>query len=196
MPLKLVKTKFNNSIFWVNEKESTWSQTSHKIIYLFYYTLYHVYKNCWCSFSLSSLLLQKLAWNSLYIFYVLYIFNKPLYQMCNKKNLPASREHSYRAQLASLASLSAPRARDSIVALRAPEFLNVALRARSCALCIHSSLFLIIWYWSSNQFYNNITDDVNYTFSQSHSISFWSQNSIFQLNYTRYEKTLWYNIIE
>ena len=28
-------------------------------------------------------------------------------------------------------------------------------------------------YWSSNQFYNNITDDVNYTFSQSHSISFW-----------------------
>ena len=38
---------------------------------------------------------------------------------------------------------------------------------------IHSSLFIIIWYWSLNQFYNNITDDVNYTFSQSHSISFW-----------------------
>ena len=38
-----------------------------------------------------------------------------------------------RAQLASLASLSAPRARDSIV----------ALRARSCALRIHLSLFLI-----------------------------------------------------
>ena len=35
------------------------------------------------------------------------------------KNLPASRAHSHRAQLASLASLSAPRARDSIVALRA-----------------------------------------------------------------------------
>ena len=50
----------------------------------------------------------------------------------------------------SLASLSAPRARDSIV----------ALRARSCALCIRLSLFLIIWYWSSNQF-NDIKDDVN-----------------------------------
>ena len=67
-----------------------------------------------------------------------------------------------------LASLSAPRARDSIVALRAPFFLDLALR-------IHLSVFLIIWYWSSNQFYNNITDDVNYTFSQSHSISFWIQ---------------------
>ena len=64
----------------------------------------------------------------------------------NKKNLPASRAHSHRAlraQLASLAGLSAPRARDSIVALRAPFFLDLALRARSCALCIHLSLFLI-----------------------------------------------------
>ena len=52
--------------------------------------------------------------------------------------------HSHRAQLASLASLSAPRARDSIVALRAPFFLDIALRARSCALRIHFSLFLII----------------------------------------------------
>ena len=73
------------------------------------------------------------------------------------KNLPAPRAHSHcalGAQLASLASLSAPRARDSIVALRAPEFLNVALcapffldlalRARSCALRIRLSLFLII----------------------------------------------------
>ena len=70
-----------------------------------------------------------------------------------EKNLPASRAHSHRAQLASLASLSAPRARDSIVALRAPELLNVALRApffldlalraRSCALRIHLNLFLI-----------------------------------------------------
>ena len=50
------------------------------------------------------------------------------------KNLPASRAHSHRAQLASLASLSAPRARDLIV----------ALRARSCALRIHLSLFFII----------------------------------------------------
>ena len=51
------------------------------------------------------------------------------------KNLPASRAHSHRAlcaQLASLASLSAPRARDSIV----------ELRARSCALRIHLSFFL------------------------------------------------------
>ena len=70
------------------------------------------------------------------------------------KNLPALRAHSHRAQLASLASLSAPRARDLVVALRAPEFLNVALRAPffldlalragSCALHIHSSLFIII----------------------------------------------------
>ena len=50
------------------------------------------------------------------------------------KNLPAWWAHSHRAQLASLASLSAPRARDLIV----------ALRARSCALRIHLSLFLII----------------------------------------------------
>ena len=80
----------------------------------------------------------------------------------NKKNLSASWAHSHRAlgaQLASLASLSAPRARDSIVALRAPEysivalrapeflnvalrapfFLDLALRARSCALRIHLS---------------------------------------------------------
>ena len=72
--------------------------------------------------------------------------------------------------------------RSSRFALRAPEFLNVALcapffldlalLARSCALRIHLSLFLIFWYWSWIQFYNNITDDVNYTFSQSHWISF------------------------
>ena len=42
------------------------------------------------------------------------------------------------------ASLSAPRARDSMVALRAPFFMDLALRARSCALRIHLSLFLII----------------------------------------------------
>ena len=70
------------------------------------------------------------------------------------KNLPASRAHSHRTQLASIASVSAPRARDFVTALRAPEFLNVALRApffldlvlraRSCALRIHLSLFLII----------------------------------------------------
>ena len=44
-------------------------------------------------------------------------------QIYKQKNLPASRAHSHcalSAQLASLASLSAPRARDSIVALRAP----------------------------------------------------------------------------
>ena len=41
---------------------------------------------------------------------------------------------------ASRASLSAPRARDSIVALCAPFFLDLALRARSCALRIHLSI--------------------------------------------------------
>ena len=45
---------------------------------------------------------------------------------------------------ASLASLSTPRARDLIVALRAPIFLDLVLRARSCALRIRLSLFLII----------------------------------------------------
>ena len=49
-----------------------------------------------------------------------------------------------RPQLAWLASLSVPRARDLIVALRAPFFLDLALRARSCALRIRLSLFLII----------------------------------------------------
>ena len=49
--------------------------------------------------------------------------------------------------------MSAPRARDLIVALRAPFFLDLALSARSYASCIHLSLFLIIWYWSSNKFY-------------------------------------------
>ena len=50
---------------------------------------------------------DKFPWHDIPLFYKL-------------KNLPASRAHSHRAQLASLASLSAPRARDSIVALRAP----------------------------------------------------------------------------
>ena len=57
------------------------------------------------------------------------------------KNLPALRTHSHRAQLA---SLSAPRARDLIVALRALFFLDLAVRARSCALRKRLSLFLII----------------------------------------------------
>ena len=60
------------------------------------------------------------------------------------KNLLASRAHSNRALRAQLASLSAPGARDLIVALRAPFFLDLALRARSCALRIRLSLFLII----------------------------------------------------
>ena len=62
-----------------------------------------------------------------------------MYYIVITKNLPASRAHSHCAlcaQLASLVSLSAPRARDSIV----------ALRARSCALRIRLSLFLIIEY--------------------------------------------------
>ena len=64
--------------------------------------------------------------------------------LCIEKNLPALRAHSHRALRAQLASLSAPRARDSIVALRAPFFLDLALRARSCAHRIYLSLFLII----------------------------------------------------
>ena len=133
-------------------------------------------------------IIQSYIWASItsrifYYFSEMESWKVPLfYGFLILKNLPASRAHSHRALRAQLASLSARRARDSIVALHAPEFLNVALcapffpdlalRARSCALRIHLSLFLISWYWSSNQFYNNITDDVNYTFSQSHSISF------------------------
>ena len=62
-------------------------------------------------------------------------------------------------------------ARDLIVAPRAPFFLDLVLSYRSYALRIHLSLFLIIRYWISNQFYD-ITDDVNYTFSQSHKTCF------------------------
>ena len=61
-----------------------------------------------------------------------------------KKNLPASRAHSHRALCAQLANLSAPRARDLIIPLRAPFFLDLALSARSYAFRIHLSLFLII----------------------------------------------------
>ena len=54
------------------------------------------------------------------------------------KNLLASLAHSHRAlraQLASLARMSAPGARDLIiVALRAPTYVNFALRAQCCAL--------------------------------------------------------------
>ena len=54
------------------------------------------------------------------------------------KNLLASLAHSrraLRAQLASLARMSAPRARDlMVVALRAPTYINFALRAQCCVL--------------------------------------------------------------
>ena len=81
-----------------------------------------------------------------------------------EKNLPASWAHSHRTQLVSLTSLGGPRACDSIVVLCAPKYLNVALRARSYILRIHISLFLVIWYWSSSQFYNIV--DVSYIFSK------------------------------
>ena len=60
------------------------------------------------------------------------------------KNLPASQAHSRRTLRAQLANLSAPGARDLIVALRASFFLDLALSARSYAFRIHLSLFLII----------------------------------------------------
>ena len=71
-----------------------------------------------------------------------------------EKNLPATRGHSHRAICAQLADLNTLRARDS----------KVALRARSYILWIHLGLFFVIWYWSSNQFYNIV--DVNYIFSK------------------------------
>ena len=60
-----------------------------------------------------------------------------IFRSKNTKNLPASLAHSHRVQFASLTSLSAPRARDLIVALRAPSFLNLALSVRFYALRIH-----------------------------------------------------------
>ena len=50
----------------------------------------------------------------------------------------------YRRQKSNKKNLSVPSARDLIVALCAPFFLDLALRARTCALRIHLSLFLII----------------------------------------------------
>ena len=53
----------------------------------------------------------------------------------NVKNLLASLAHSHRAQLASLARMSAPGARDlMVVALRVPTYMNFALRAQYCVL--------------------------------------------------------------
>ena len=66
--------------------------------------------------------------------------------------MPVSKAHSHRTQLASLASLNAPRGRDAIV----------TLRARSYILRMQTSLFLVIWYWSSSQFFNIV--DVNHIF--------------------------------
>ena len=60
------------------------------------------------------------------------------------KNVPALRAHSHRALRAQLTRLSAPRARDLIVALRARFFSDSALNARSYVLRIHLSLFFII----------------------------------------------------
>ena len=86
----------------------------------------------------------NLSWQILKkIFYFLLFNNKN-----GKKNLLASLAHSHRAlcaQFASLARMSAPRARDLmvvalrapiyvIVVLRAPKYMNFALRAQCCAL--------------------------------------------------------------
>ena len=63
-------------------------------------------------------------------------FSKPVCRTTVvKKNLLASLAHSHRAQLASLARMSAPGARDlMVVALRAPTYINFALRAQCCVL--------------------------------------------------------------
>ena len=71
---------------------------------------------------------------------------------------------SFYFQQRELENLCASRARNSIVALCAPKYPIVALRARFYILHIHLSLFLVIWYRSSSQFYNIV--DVNYIFSK------------------------------
>ena len=66
---------------------------------------------------------------------IIYLYKK---KNGKKKNLLASLAHSHRAlraQLAALARMSAPRARDlMVVALRAPTYMNFALRAQCCVL--------------------------------------------------------------
>ena len=51
-----------------------------------------------------------------------------------QKNLPASRVHFYYALRAQLVNLSAPRARDSILALRAQKYSIVMLRAQKYSI--------------------------------------------------------------
>ena len=99
--------------------------------------------------------------DNLTVFFSVYVCISTMINSWIQKNLLASRTHSYCAQFASLASLSAPRARDLIVAPCAPFFLDLAFSYPSYALRIHLSLFLIISYWISNQFYN-ITNDLNH----------------------------------
>ena len=67
------------------------------------------------------------------IYVCLYInYDKQL----NTINLPASRTYSYRAQFALLASVSAPRARDLIVAPRAPFFLDIFSKSQNLFLSL------------------------------------------------------------
>ena len=59
-----------------------------------------------------------------------FILPKNIVPNWNKKNLLASLAHSHRALRAQLARMSAPRARDlMVVALRAPTYVNFALRS-------------------------------------------------------------------
>ena len=88
------------------------------------------------------------------------IFNSEIFKfLYEKKSLPAWRAHSHRALRASLIYLGAHWARDSTVAIRASFSLNLVLCARSYILRIYSSLFLVIWYWNSSQFYYIINVD-------------------------------------
>ena len=96
----------------------------------------HILLNSWHfrRILLSSLEIPLTSLNYLEHFWIhLIIWNFKVFECCKFLRIANS-----------LASLSAPRARDSIVALRAPFFLDLAFRARSCALRIHLSLFLII----------------------------------------------------
>ena len=88
--------------------------------------------------AISALINTFSSWYSRSIFY--FIFIRATFAFF-KKSARFAGTFSSRALLA---SLSAPRARDLIVALRAPFFLDLALRAQFCALRIHLTLFLII----------------------------------------------------
>ena len=116
----------------INSNFFLFKDTSFHFKSVFLQIFKHEFRDLETSLNLS---LPKTTWVSL-----LYHIDQLSY-LKSKKSARFAGTFSSRA---SLVSLSTPRARDLIIALRAPFFLDLALRAWSCALRIHLSLFLII----------------------------------------------------